>query len=448
MSDVAIRAERLSKEYRLGPRPGDLTLREAAMSWLTRFRRPAAPTIWALRDIGFDIPWGQTVGLIGSNGAGKSTLLKILSRITAPTAGEAWIRGRVGSLLELGTGFHPELTGRENVFLNGAFLQMSRAEIARKFDEIVAFAEVDRFLDTPVKHYSSGMYLRLAFAVAAHLEPEILIVDEVLAVGDAAFQKKCLGKMGTVAREGRTVVFVSHNMTAIQGLCERALWLREGRLEADGSAASVVAAYLRSTAPATTERVWHDRRTAPGNEEFRLLRARARPAGGMPADTIDVRSEFVLEFDFWNLRPDSRVSLSLRLFNQQGTLVFHTGATGSPPPRPIGLYRDGCRVPGDLLNDGVYSVELRVSRDWERLVHVVPEVLTLDVKDSAELRGGWFERWPSPAGRGGSRRGGGASPVCGVSRRSIPRRRQSFSLRRYPHPPADGPLRHNVDRQV
>ena len=394
MTNLAIRAEALSKRYELGARPGVNTLREALMMRLRGPRRSPPPSIWALRDVDFEIRWGETVGLIGSNGAGKSTLLKILSRITAPTRGEACIRGRVGSLLELGTGFHPELTGRDNVFLNGAFLRMPRAEIARKFDEIVAFAEVERFLDTPVKHYSSGMYLRLAFAVAAHLEPEILIVDEVLAVGDAAFQKKCLGKMGSVAKDGRTVLFVSHNMTAVQGLCERALWLREGCVAADGKAAGVVAAYLRDTAATTTEQVWHDRATAPGNDEVRLMRACARPVGGSPADPIDVRTDFALEFDFWSLLPDARISLSVRLFNDQGTLVFHTGATGAPPPRAAGLYRDICRVPGDLLNDGIYHVELRVSRDWERLVYVAGDILTVDVKDSPALRGGWFEKWP------------------------------------------------------
>jgi lipopolysaccharide transport system ATP-binding protein len=243
---VAIRATGLGKRYTLGPRERYVALRDQIMRVL---RSPfggngAGETFWALKDVSFEVPHGEAIGLIGRNGAGKSTLLKVLSRITRPTEGEADIFGRVGSLLEVGTGFHPELTGRENVYLNGAILGMRRVEIDRKFDEIVAFAEVERFLDTPVKHYSSGMYTRLAFAVAAHLEPEILLVDEVLAVGDAAFQKKCLGKMGEVARQGRTVVFVSHNMGAIRTLCRRALWIADGRIVADGPADAVVSKYL------------------------------------------------------------------------------------------------------------------------------------------------------------------------------------------------------------
>lgn len=258
MSDVAIRVEGIGKQYRIGEaRPSFPTLRDAIAASARRaasvlfspmrsFRERTRPEMfWALRDVSFEVKEGDVVGIIGGNGAGKSTLLKILSRITEPTEGRAEIYGRVGSLLEVGTGFHPELTGRENTFLNGAILGMSRQEIARKFDEIVAFAEVERFIDTPVKHYSSGMYLRLAFAVAAHLEPEILIVDEVLAVGDAAFQKKCLGKMGDVARHGRTVLFVSHNMGMIQALCHRALFVHKGRIVTDGPVADTIATYLR-----------------------------------------------------------------------------------------------------------------------------------------------------------------------------------------------------------
>ncbi len=251
MSGVAVRAENLGKLYRLGHRERYSTLRDAiARALAAPFGRagnggkPASEFIWALKQVSFEIKFGEVVGIIGGNGAGKSTLLKILSRITEPTEGEAAIYGRVGSLLEVGTGFHPELTGRENIFLNGAILGMKRTEIERKFDEIVGFAEVERFIDTPVKHYSSGMYMRLAFAVAAHLEPEILIVDEVLAVGDAAFQKKCLGKMGEVAKEGRTVLFVSHNLGAVNALCQKALHLEQGSVLRMGEASQIVEAYL------------------------------------------------------------------------------------------------------------------------------------------------------------------------------------------------------------
>ncbi len=263
MANLAIQAEKISKEYRLGrAQPRYHTLRDTVMDGLRApFQRLAtlvgkrassaddnAPNLlWALKDVSFSVNHGEVVGIIGRNGAGKSTLLKVLSRITEPTLGKIILRGRVGSLLEVGTGFHPELTGRENIYLNGAILGMTRKEIERKFDEIVAFAETEKFLDTPVKHYSSGMYVRLAFAVAAHLEPEILLVDEVLAVGDLAFQKKCLGKMGDVAEAGRTVLFVSHNMRAIQQLCPRSLWISAGQVTMDDRTERVIAAYLNQT---------------------------------------------------------------------------------------------------------------------------------------------------------------------------------------------------------
>ncbi|HNS52798.1 MAG TPA: ABC transporter ATP-binding protein [Anaerolineae bacterium] len=260
MSDIAIRADQLGKRYRIGrAQQRHDTLRDALVAGvrgpLDRLRRPKpeearpeepAGSIWALKDISFEVRRGEVLGVIGRNGAGKSTLLKILSRITEPTQGRAEIHGRVGSLLEVGTGFHPELTGRENIYLNGAILGMHRAEIDRHFDEIVAFAEIEKFLETPVKRYSSGMYVRLAFAVAAHLEPEILLVDEVLAVGDAAFQKKCLGKMGEVAREGRTVLFVSHNMGAVLALCDKAVTIEAGRKVTEGASRAVIDTYLSS----------------------------------------------------------------------------------------------------------------------------------------------------------------------------------------------------------
>jgi lipopolysaccharide transport system ATP-binding protein len=256
MSDIAIRVQGLGKSYRIGQRECYHSLRDTLMQglsapfrWLRRTRgghgHRQAP-FWALKDVSFEVPTGQVIGIIGRNGAGKSTLLKILSRITEPTEGAVHLRGRVGSLLEVGTGFHPELTGRENIYLNGAILGMSRAEITRKFDEIVDFAEVDKFLDTPVKHYSSGMYMRLAFAVAAHLEPEVLLVDEVLAVGDVAFQQKCLGKMGAVAKQGRTVLFVSHNLAAVTALCQNALLLKEGHLASKGHAPEVINEYQKA----------------------------------------------------------------------------------------------------------------------------------------------------------------------------------------------------------
>src|SRR5215467_13124633 len=302
MSDVVIRAENLGKRYHLGERERYLALRDLlarAMSAPARFLIPeghqrnghhkngARSHIWALRDACLEIRRGEVVGLIGRNGAGKSTLLKILSRITKPTTGYADIFGRVGSLLEVGTGFHPELTGAENIYLCGAILGMSKREITRKFDEIVAFAEVEKFISTPVKHYSSGMYVRLAFSVAAHLEPEILLVDEVLAVGDASFQKKCLGKMGQVSRDGRTIVFVSHNMAAVKALCSRAILMRHGTVASSGAVADVVDEYLLGAASDTSVREWSDAAADPGNESIRPLYVRITPPEGKPVITID-----------------------------------------------------------------------------------------------------------------------------------------------------------------
>src|SRR5271169_2146266 len=260
MSDIAISAEGLGKRYRIGAIARQTTMGErlthamkAPVRWLSSNRNGSSSShrdFWAVRDVSFELRKGEVVGLIGRNGAGKSTLLKILSRVTRPTTGHADIYGRVGSLLEVGTGFHPVLTGRENIYLNGAILGMGKAEIDRKFDEIVGFAEVDDFIDTPLKHYSSGMQMRLAFAVAAHLDPEVLFVDEVLAVGDAQFQKKCLGKMGDVARGGRTIIFVSHQMNQIRRMCERVLWIDAGQLRLDGLAETVIGAYEQSSVSA------------------------------------------------------------------------------------------------------------------------------------------------------------------------------------------------------
>jgi homopolymeric O-antigen transport system ATP-binding protein len=280
---VVIHSEALSKQYRRGLN-ADTGLRHALERFvkapLSIFRRSKGETFWALKDVSLDIRECEVLGLIGRNGAGKTTLLKILSRITRPTSGWAEIHGRVGSLLEVGTGFHPELTGRENTFLSGAILGMSKAEIARKFDEIVAFAELEKFIDTPVKHYSSGMYVRLAFAVAAHLEPEILLVDEVLAVGDINFQKKCLGKMGDVARAGRTVVLVTHQMNQIRRLCNRVIWIDAGSLRQSGPTHEVVSAY--ESAMSSTDRAGGDRSATPGSKARFTGWDVAEPAGGSP----------------------------------------------------------------------------------------------------------------------------------------------------------------------
>jgi lipopolysaccharide transport system ATP-binding protein len=407
---TVIRATGLGKRYELGRTlRKDRTLRESLMESageMLRALRPGAERaqerqFWALSDVSFEIPHGEAVGLIGGNGAGKSTLLKVLSRVTAPTVGRSEIRGRVGSLLEVGTGFHPDLTGRENVFLNGAILGMRQVEIARKFDEIVAFAEVEQFIDTQVKRYSSGMYLRLAFSVAAHLEPEVLLVDEVLAVGDAAFQKKCLGKMGDVAAHGRTVVFVSHNLVAVQRLCQRTLWLRGGRLVDDGPTAEVVSRYLQVARSAVMSREWDDVASAPGNDKVRLHRAAVRPTrsdGGEPAThEITTRTPVQIEFEYWNLQAGAHVSLSMHVYNAQDVCIFNAVPVFDNEwrgrPHPAGLFRDVCYVPGDLLNNGTHRVELFVVHDDSTIVHHQPDILTFEVADTAGMRGAFYGQW-------------------------------------------------------
>ncbi|MFZ5830261.1 MAG: ABC transporter ATP-binding protein, partial [Planctomycetota bacterium] len=326
---------------------------------------PSDPNeFWALKDVSFEVKRGEVLGIIGRNGAGKSTLLKILSRITRPTTGEIRIRGRVGSLLEVGTGFHPELTGRENIFLNGAILGMTRAEIRRKFDEIVSFAEIEQFLDTPVKHYSSGMYMRLAFAVAAHLEPEILIVDEVLAVGDAEFQKKCLGKMGEVARGGRTVLFVSHNMNAVESLCSTACRLAEGTIRESGAdIRKVICSHLVSPSKHAAPSEWRTSGQPTGAPYFRPLRLAVCDSGGNPVTgpvPNDTRLWVVIEAEVDVVDPSLTIGYSV--YTEQGTLLYwsyHTdGAPETWPAINRGLVTLRSRLPTRLLNEGTYRIEL------------------------------------------------------------------------------------------
>ncbi|MEO7296341.1 MAG: polysaccharide ABC transporter ATP-binding protein, partial [Candidatus Limnocylindria bacterium] len=331
MSDVAISVEGLGKRYQIGRQQdpyGRLTetlwrMLRAPVELARRKPRDPGDWIWALRDVSFEVNEGDVVGVIGRNGSGKSTLLKVLSRITEPTVGSALLHGRVGSLLEVGTGFHPELTGRENVFMSGAVLGMRRAEIIRKFDEIVTFAGIDQFLDTPVKRYSSGMQVRLGFAVAAHLDPEILFIDEVLAVGDADFQKKCLGKMSELGKGGRTIMFVSHSMPAMLRLCERAILLDQGAVVAAGPTHEVVRVYLESDLGRTSERRWDDPSTAPGNEIARLRSVRVIPTHGGRADEVDVSESIDIEVEYWSAGPaDLRPTVNLAAFNDEGICIF------------------------------------------------------------------------------------------------------------------------------
>ncbi|GAB4196588.1 MAG: ABC transporter ATP-binding protein [Roseiflexaceae bacterium] len=394
--DYAIRVANLSKQYRIGgPRPAYRTLRDtladAARVPLRRARgllrgEPSPSTsqpFWALRDVSFEVRQGEVIGIIGRNGAGKSTLLKILSRITEPTSGRVELRGRAGTLLEVGTGFHPELTGRENVFLNGAILGMRREEIARKFDEIVAFAEVAQFIDTPVKHYSSGMYLRLAFAVAAHLEPEILIVDEVLAVGDAAFQKKCLGKMGEVARDGRTVLFVSHDLGAINALCERTVLLNDGQVVQIGPTRDVVAYYLDSANRLYSPIPFSQR--AAGQEEIALLEVRTLQDGQETA-TVDCLSPFTVEIAYEVRRPVRGSRLFLILRNQRGEVIFGTSDYDQPGQEALerrpGRHVSRVTLPGNIFKTGAVYGTVGADVANDRIVFVVNDAFQVDVIDS------------------------------------------------------------------
>jgi lipopolysaccharide transport system ATP-binding protein len=316
---------------------------------------------WALRDVSFQLQQGEVVGVIGRNGAGKSTLLKILSRITRPTTGAVEIVGRVGSLLEVGTGFHPELTGRENIFLNGAIIGMLRREIQAKFDEIVAFAEVERFLDTPVKYYSSGMYMRLAFAVAAHLEPDVLIVDEVLAVGDAAFQKKCMGKMSDVTSRGNTVLFVSHNMGAVSRLCQHAIWLDNGNLVDMGPTGAIVPRYLLENTSENGQCAWPEGTALAGVRELKFHGATLRNAAGEIAANIDVRLPFTLTIDYRIHERLGQCRVGFMLNTPDGTVLFEAYDSDQPENqgrREIGTYSIRCEIPGNLLLPGRYTLSL------------------------------------------------------------------------------------------
>jgi lipopolysaccharide transport system ATP-binding protein len=384
MADIAVKVHDLGKRYEIGTRRngGPTMLREALsnvfkapfkkLATVTNRLRSRAPAtladssvppghIWALRHVSFEVPRGEIIGLIGPNGAGKSTLLKILSRITDPTEGRVEIHGRVGSLLEIGTGFHPELTGRENAYLSGALLGMRKMEIDRKLDEIIAFAEIEKFADTPVKHYSSGMYVRLAFAVAAHLEPEILIVDEVLAVGDVAFQRKCLNKMEDVRQHGRTILFVSHNMQAITRLCTRAILISHGGIQHDGPAAETAGKYLMATLNANAERVWSEALSAPGNEVARLRKVRVRDESGCTVDAIDIRHTFGIEIVFEVLEEGHTLIPALELYNESGTCVFLTSDLSSDKSRPRGTVTAVAWIPGNLLSDGLLLVTVHLS---------------------------------------------------------------------------------------
>jgi len=407
-SDPVIRVSGLSKKYLVGhetvPRAPYRSLREEIISHVKKFGRNTinmargrqllhtdqVEEFWALKDVSFEVEPGKVIGLIGRNGAGKSTLLKVLSRITEPTEGRVELSGRVASLLEVGTGFHPELTGRENIFLNGAILGMKRAEILCKFDEIVGFAELEKFIDTPVKRYSSGMYVRLAFAVAAHLEPEILLVDEVLAVGDAAFQKKCLGKMGSASRQGRTIVFVSHNMTALRRLCTRAIWLDRGEVIKAGEVGEVIDRYLQSNTVDNRESVWEEMLGAPGDERVRLRSVRVIPQGSSDG-LITVHTPLRIEFTYRNYMPDAVLNVSMILNNLEEVCVLVS--VSDFEPRPVGLIRHTVTIPGDFLNAGSYYINAMIVKDASVGILSQNNVVAFEVSEG-EAVGNWYGRIP------------------------------------------------------
>jgi lipopolysaccharide transport system ATP-binding protein len=397
MSGGSITASGLGKRYRIGNADRAVefnTLAEWLMSTLRG--RGRAGTLWALRGVSLAIEAGQVVGIIGPNGAGKSTLLKIISRITEPPEGEAEIVGRVGSLLDVGSGFHPELTGRENVFLNGAMLGMRRAEIRGKFDEIVAFAGTEAFLDTPVKHYSTGMYMRLAFAVAAHLDPEILIVDEVLAVGDAAFQKKCLGKMSDVAKEGRTVLFVSHNLGAVRSLCTRGVVLGDGAVQFDGATGDAIAHYLAGAAA----RGARDGQVSfgPDGLPFDGLTMRSvrlmNDAGEVRA-LFDATQPIGIEIEYDLTAPLAGSRAVLAVVTTEGELAFqstdHNARDATMGP---GRYRTACTIPGGLLNGRMYGVEIGFDVPGGRTIAARRLYLTFAVAAATDQGAAFPELWP------------------------------------------------------
>jgi lipopolysaccharide transport system ATP-binding protein len=415
MSELtAIRADELGKRYRIGESDPYRTLRDsmakgatAPLRWLRRTRSASNghpdPHIWALRNASFEIKEGEVVGLIGRNGAGKTTLLKLLSQITEPTEGQAQVRGTLSSLLEVGTGFHPELTGRENVQLNGAILGMGRSQIKRKFDDIVEFAGVERFVDTPIKRYSTGMQVRLAFAVAAHLESDILLVDEVLAVGDLEFQRKCMGRMEEASSMGRTVVFVSHSVASILRLCPRVILLDRGGIVQDGKASEVVKTYLDSGFGTSAHREWSEE-TAPGDDVARLLAVRVRDETGTVAEDFDIHRPVDVEVTYRLFTPATGTSptVTLKFTNDEGTVLFASTdmvrADWYSKPREPGVFRSTCRIPGNLLAEGQVFIELILASTNPAAVHwIEPDVVAFHVQDATSgegVRGPLVMDWP------------------------------------------------------
>jgi lipopolysaccharide transport system ATP-binding protein len=404
MSDVVIHVEDVSKQYRLG-QVGRKTINQDVNRWWSKVRGKEDPYlkigeendrakkgsseyIWALRNINFEVKGGEVLGIVGRNGAGKSTLLKILSKVTSPTTGEIKIKGRIASLLEVGTGFHPDLSGRDNIFLNGAILGMTRKEIQSKFDEIVDFAGVERYIDTPVKRYSSGMYVRLAFAVAAHLEPDILIVDEVLAVGDAEFQKKCLGKMKEVSvKDGRTVLFVSHNMTAIKTLCTNSIWFENGLVKKIGETNSIVDKYLSNNFHATNKReIDCSINKNYSNENIKFLKVAIESKN----EIVRVNDAFAIYFEFECLLENADLNMSIVLYTMQEVCVFNSGSKVLQGEK--GIFYARCFIPAEFLNDEFYKTRILVVKDSSTALIDIDNIISFEVQDK-ERDGNWYGKW-------------------------------------------------------
>lgn len=405
---IVIKVENLSKAYQLG-HIGTGTVSRDLERWWARSRGKEDPflkigevndrttksesnIVWSLKDINFEIGQGDAVGIIGRNGAGKSTLLKILSRVTAPTTGTIKAKGRIVSLLEVGTGFHPELTGRENIYLNGAILGMRKKEITLKLDAIIDFSGVERYIDTPVKRYSSGMYVRLAFAVAAHLDSEILIVDEVLAVGDAEFQKKCLGKMKEVSKgEGRTILFVSHNMTAIRNLCSSVILISNGEIKQSGSVDQVINFYLSSNnQELALQHIFDVPENAPGNEKVKMKRIEICPLFGNGGNHITIKSAVNIEFDFWNFIDGASINLSMSLNTHMEECVFVSAS--NVKYTKIGILSAVCSIPPNLLNDGIYYISMLVVADGQPIYNF-QNIMSFEVNESRQASV-WHGKWP------------------------------------------------------
>ncbi len=398
MSKSVITIENISKRYRLGTISTGRLRQDLMLWWNSHVLKKKDPFfhtgngqyiaeskehVWALKNVSFDIKEGEVCGIIGRNGAGKSTLLKILSRIIRPTCGVVRGEGKISSLLEVGTGFHPELTGRENIYISGSMLGMKKKEIQSQFDEIVEFSGIKQFIDTPVKRYSSGMYVRLAFGVAAHLDPDILIVDEVLAVGDAEFQKKCLGKMKDVStKKGRTIIFVSHNMQAITNLCSKAIWLQKGSVTASGETQFVVNKYLSAFQKKMWKQQWQTLNEAPGNHLIKMLSVELVPHLPDPLAPIDIRTALTIKFQFKNFSNEINLSTNLALFTLAGECIFNILST--PVVCNDSIIEGECTIPGRFLNDGSYYISISFIKDTSRVIFECEECLYFDVEDYRE----------------------------------------------------------------